>query len=266
LVEGNTLKLKLDGVKAAGKVLRYEVSSDGTPCPLQVTTNAKPGQLEQAVIIHVTQCVSQSHYTVRAVLPKDAKTNAVTPLQIEIVPKIVLPPLETDAGLIARLLLAEALSPLREGYGNGAEAREAMDLIRQVLDNLLFASSTKLALSINNAPRGSGLRAIAFAKNQVEGFEGGSISKGVESNIRTSVDAANNGTHPNFKKVRAHVEYALKVAKRPPSFPASITTSTLTHWRTGGKGAPTNNSVLFKDIAGQRFWTLTAKFLKENPQ
>ncbi|MDR1462716.1 MAG: hypothetical protein LBI68_06235 [Azoarcus sp.] len=176
LVEGNTLKLKLDGVKAAGKALRYEVSSDGAPCPLRVTTNARSNQLEQAVIIHVTQCVSQSHFTVRAVLPKGTETNGasipVTPLQIEIVPKIVLPPATTDAGLIVRLLLAEALSPLKSSYGNGAEACEAIGLMLQVLGARLYASTTDLGPSINLVPKGSGLRKIVFAPRQIEGFQG----------------------------------------------------------------------------------------------
>jgi hypothetical protein len=270
LVEGNTLKLKLDGVKAAGKALRYEVSSDGAPCPLQVTTNAKSNQLEQIVTIHVTQCVSQSHYTVRAVLPKGAKTNGaalpVTPLQIEIVPKIVLPPLETDAGLIARLLLAEAQSPLKDGYGNGAAVREAMDLMRQVLDSRVYASSTKLGHLINLVPKGASLREIIFAPRQVEGFKGGNISGNAKKNIDDFKKIMNDGADGDFKKVRAHVEYAIKVAKRQPSLPSRITENTLTHWRTQGSGKPTNNAVLFRKIAGQEFWTLSAKFLKENPQ
>jgi hypothetical protein len=141
-----------------------------------------------------------------------------------------------------------------------------MDLMKQVLDNRLYASSTKLAYAINLAPKGADLRAIISAPNQFKGFEGGNISVAVQKRIRDLMTIANDGTNDNFRRVRAHVEHAIKVAKQPASFPSRLTAGTPTHWRTNDGSIPTHNAVLFRVIAGQRFWALSEKFLKENPQ
>jgi hypothetical protein len=181
-------------------------------------------------------------------------------------PKLTLPPMNTDEGLLVRLLLAEALSPLYPDYGNGAAARESMDLMRQVLDNRVFASSTNLGPLINLVPKNASLRDIIFAPNQIEGFQGGTVSRNALNTIDGLMKIANDGTHRNFKAVRAHVEYALVVAKRSARSPGQITTQTLTHWRTKGEknDAPSRNTVVAKDVAGQRFWTLSEEFLKAN--
>jgi hypothetical protein len=267
LVEGNTLILKLNGVSAGGKAVHYEITSDGGSC-LQIKTKTPAGQLEQIIYINVGPCVSQTHFTVRATLPKDAKTNGkalpVIPLEIKVVPEIVLPEATTDAGLIARVLLSEALGPEMPGYKGGATSRESMDLMRQVLDNRLYAAKTKLAYAVNLTKQ-DGLYSVVTAPKQIDGFEGG-ISENTENRVQKIIGNANNGTYRKFKEIRAHVEYALKVAKRQPSLPSRITASTLTHWRTNATGAPTGNSVKSIKVGGQQFWTLSGKFLKDNPQ
>ena len=268
LVAGNTLILKLDGAKVDGEVLDYGLEINGAPYDLEIIPSTRhPKRLERVITLKVSpHCVTRSYFTLRATVPKGAPNALpVSSVEIEILPRLVLPPMNTDVGLVVRVLLAEAQSPLDPGYGNGAPARESMDLIRQVFDNRVFASSTNLGPLINLVPKNASLRDIVFARNQVDGFQGGNISGKALKNINSFIKMMNDGTDSNFKKVRAHVEYALAVAKRPPSYPSQITTSTLTHWRTKAQpNPPSGNVVPAKEVAGQQFWTLSEKFLRAN--
>jgi hypothetical protein len=273
LVAGNTQILKLEGAKAGDGAAPYGVKTGDVSCDLNIsccidaTTSAKkPKQLEKTIILKVSpHCVSKSFFTLEATAPKGVPNALpVSSVKIEISPWLKLPSMDTDVGLLVRLLLAETLSPLDPDYGNGAAARESMDLMRQVLDNRVFAASTKLGRLINGVSGNATLRDIIFAPGQIKNFQGNTISGSALKTINGLMKIANDGTNRNFERVRAHVEYALKVAKRSPSYPSQITTSTLTHWRTGRSAPPSDNVVAAGKVANQQFWRLSEEFLKAN--
>jgi hypothetical protein len=260
LVEGNELKLKLKGEVAKGRATHYTLNN-GAAAFLRIEAKSDPMQEYQT--INITALSRTPVVRIRALSPETKALPNVPPVMIEVVPQISLPPDDTDAGLIVRLLLAEALTPTKSGYGDGEEARQSMDMMRQVLDNRLHASPTKLGPRINAVPIGSNLKDIIFAGGQFEGFVGERIVGSARKTIDGFIRIMNNGTYENFKKVRRHVEYALEVAQRPASA-TPITKNSLTHWRTAGSDAPSSNVELFRKIAGQAFYTLKQDYLDKN--
>src|SRR5579863_2671974 len=62
-------------------------------------------------------------------------------LQVEVLPRLELPPVDTEAGVLARMLLSENAGPAHESFANQTEAHEAMRWMVNVLKNRLKLGS-----------------------------------------------------------------------------------------------------------------------------
>jgi len=271
LVEGNKLTLKLDGLPSRGKAQHFIIKSSVAATVEVIRQDANPDRLEQKIFIAARATGPEA--TLRAYGPVDdaealcksvPDLSCVPTLRIKVVSRISLPELGTDEGKIAHLLLAEARSPVG---GDEDDIRKSMQLMREVLDNRLYASSTTLGPLLNMVPKGATLADIIAAKGQFRGFEevkSGVIEEQQQKTIDDFMKIANDGGDNRFKKVRQHVEYAIELAGQAAISPTEITKDTLTNFRTGETAPPSKNTVLVLELAGKQFFTLSPEYLKAN--
>lgn len=272
LVQGNTLRLKLDGVVTSGKALHYQVKSSS---PL-ITISQRPNetQREQTITLNVSATGTARLVTISAHSPGNNSVEAS--FRINILPKLVLPDFGTETGIVSQLLLAESLTPeYRSDYGDGADVFRAMELMREVLDNRLSAAKTSDSLRSYVAcnPPSDDLKGIVQANlcgravvPQFKGFDGARSAPHQDqlSVINPILAQVNDRSHANFEKARAHVEKALEIASRPVKL-TPITDSSLLFWRTLAFGSPTTFAKQAQVLAGQAFYSLSSSYLK-NPQ
>ncbi|THJ30737.1 hypothetical protein E8K88_17350 [Lampropedia aestuarii] len=271
LVQGNTLRLKIDGVVKGGKADHYQIRSSS---PLiTVTQSPNERQREQTITLKVSETGTAQLITISA---HSLNNNSVgASFRINILPKLVLPDFASEIGIVTHLLLAESITPNMVNYGDGSEALRAMELMREVLDNRLSAanSSDLLRSYVACNPTTNDMRGIVRANvcgrapaSQFEGFDGVRSSPAADQLkvINAVLAQANDGSHNLFEKARAHVERAIQIASLP-SRTQAITESSLVYWRTTSTGAPSSHAKEQKVLAGQTFFSLSSNFLK-NPQ
>jgi hypothetical protein len=190
----------------------------------------------------------------------------------EISMSIVLPPLTTEAGVMARLLVNESMVPglPHNPHYSEEQSLRGMRLMKVVIDNRLNhrppASAGYLA-NLFNAPQASNYIDI-IVSGQFAGFSrsGGTVqtSAGVTANIDAIVQEANQGK-PGF--YFRFVQNAITVANAPVvadefavlSPVGSIAILGRTYgWRTSGHGAPGPNFIAIPNgaIGGNQFFTL----------
>src|SRR5262249_6781304 len=95
-----------------------------------------------------------------------AGSGAVTTLSVEVVAPLQLPPANTEAGAIARLLIAENRSPYMPGYDEQA-SKKSMQWMRLILVNRLNNHPEQFGAS-----GASSVVDIIKAPGQFEGFSG----------------------------------------------------------------------------------------------
>ena len=193
-------------------------------------------------------------FQLRGIAPGNARlelsaTSGGAPVVIAVVVQAaaVLPAADTDAGVLARLFLAESPPPGRTGYSVETSS-EAMTLMRIVLDNRRATPSGRWA-----SAGATSLADVVRARNQFEGFGAyPTLSAPVTARIDDMLAIANNSGDRRQATIRAHVDQAIAIASGEP--PADPTKTGLYWWRTEGSGAPGNGVTLYKSVLGNSFY------------
>jgi hypothetical protein len=282
LVEGDTLTLKLDGQPHQGRARHFIIKSSTSATVEVVRQNADPKIREQSIVIAARSTGPTA--ILRAYGPVDnaeavckgvPDLACVPTVSVTVVPKITLPPENTDAGILARVLLAESLSPERDAYGDGEDVLKAMRKMRIVLENRLKAAQASTALKsyVACTPATMDFRGIIFANQcgkkqeiQINGFVGNRIHAEVLKTINGMVSNANNGIYQKFKLFRRHVEEAIDVATGLNLDNKPLSSASLLYWRTKDASTPSNWAILREAIAEQQFYSLTEGYLKNPDQ
>ncbi|HLX02280.1 MAG TPA: hypothetical protein VKS80_09185, partial [Trinickia sp.] len=172
-------------------------------------------------------------------------------------PRLELPPVDTEAGVLARMLLSENAGPAHESFANQTEAHEAMRWMVNVLKNRLKLGSQHFSAG----RQATTLKELIKAPNQIEGFgDYPNIAEQSSKNIRQIVDIANDGTHAHHSIYRAYLESALTIATVQDVGMDPCPTS-LYAWRTKNRASPGKNFRKYATKGGQDFYTLTDDFL-----
>ena len=160
---------------------------------------------------------------------------------------VALPAANTDAGLLARLLLAESPGPGRADYTATASG-EALTLMRVVLENRRRRPSARWG-----SAGATSLVDVVRARGQFEGFGSyPTLSAAVTARIADMLAIANNAGDARQASIRAHVEQVIAVASGPA--PPDPTTTGLYWWRTEGSGAPGTGVLLYRSVLGNSFY------------
>jgi hypothetical protein len=179
---------------------------------------------------------------------------------------VTLPDAGTDAGLLARLLIAESLNPGYSSYDE-AEVQKGMKAMKAVVDNRLHYSNP----GIFGAAGAKSYLDIVTAPGQYNGFTkdaGGklAVSKGVRDVIDGVMSKANAGAPGAYAKF---VQNALDVANGAVDDPFKGLTTIggkavyggTYGWRKSGRGDPGGTQIKIPKesgglIAGNQFYAL----------
>lgn len=201
-------------------------------------------------VVHVEAYVSGTSGRPEA---KDANTLR---LIVEILPRLELPAADTEAGILARMLITENAGPEHDLFVSLDDARECMQWMIHVMSNRL-----KLGPHHFSARGATNLTNLIKAPNQVRGFEGyPRIAAEQDKVLRNTLANANDGSHKLNKAYRTYAEHAIRLAteRKIGSDPCA---TGLYAWRTDGSDSPGHNFVKFRKKGGQDFYTLTTAFL-----
>jgi hypothetical protein len=183
----------------------------------------------------------------------------------ETVNTLSLPNINTDAGLVARMLIAESLTPTAAGY-NANSVLLGMQAMLAAVNNRLHYNQGNLFM----APNAKSLSDIILAPNQIQGFSRNSagqiiIDPIVQARINDVINRANAGQSDYV----AFVRNAVAVATGPINDPFSgltvingirVLPGAFAWWATGVPGRPSGNYVAIPNgvIAGTQFYALPA--------
>ena len=176
-------------------------------------------------------------------------TNATLKVTVKAVPEnLALPMLATEAGMLARLLLAEAISPSYQAW-SAVDVKIGMEWMRLVISNRL-----KWPTQFGAKKGSKKLEEIVRAQGQFKGFENyPPPSKEIEANIARIVATANDLSAPLKDNFYLHVKNAITVASADGSI-TDPTTNSLIGWRTAGSGSPGPNFELYMTKLGIDFY------------
>jgi len=175
---------------------------------------------------------------------RDADGGATLSLSVEKV--LSLPDKNTEAGMLARLLLAESGQP---GAYDRAETKRGMQWMKLVLQNRLKEPRRY------SAPGAGSLIDIVKAEGQFAGFESYPTLK--IATIDDVLGAANDDNSALQEQFITFTLDAVEVANAPTIDDPTGTRSGLIGWRTRGSGSPGPNFVAYgKPLAGNQFYTL----------
>ncbi len=182
----------------------------------------------------------------------NAKGQKATPIHITIAQPISLPPANTDAGALTRLMLAEAPTPFTANYST-ATAKTGMHWMRLVVQNRFNAKSAEVG-----SAGAQSLTDVIKSVQPSEQFKGFSqypkIAQDQANVIQKILDIANDGTHPKQALFFDHLAAAIAVPKE--ALLADPCPTRLLGWRTAGAAGPGGKFKLFKTFAGQDFYTI----------
>lgn len=252
LVVGNSFIVKLVGLGPDKK--HYAIKSD-SPC-VDVQQKADDRMLEQTIRFKANMACQGARITV---YEKTSGDRAPLELKINVLEPLVLPPENTDEGLLARLLLSEVVQPSSTRYPGPEEAFLSMQLMRQVIENRI--AFPKYAIFSN--PSSRSMLGVITAGNGSE-FDGfgkyPALSERKLIDFNKSVQYANDGSHSNFIGYRRHLTDLLSVAYgRAPKLPGRNY-----GWRTVGSAPAGGSFIPGPIVGGQQFNTLREDVLREN--
>lgn len=177
-------------------------------------------------------------------------------LTVEILPRLELPDENTEAGILARMLIVENAGPQGPRFPGHEEVMESMQRMVHVMRNRL-----RLGPQHFSARGATDLTAMIKGGGQVEGFENyPKIAPRPLIRLQEALDVANDGSHPKQKDLRIHVEHAISVAKGE-NIGIDPCPTGLYAWRTANSKSPGINFRVFQTKGGQDFYTLTDSFL-----
>ncbi len=267
LVAGNALPFKVSGL---GPNRRHLILMSSHRSVRIVPVSVNHANTEQRLRLEVGECGVSCQQMARVEtyvsdehghpLRRDFDT---PPLDVQILPKLELPPAMTETGVLARMLISENAGPESMRFVSLNEARDAMQGMVIVLRNRLKLGARHFAAGRD----ASTLEALIKAPNQVDGFEKyPDIVHKQKDLIDKVIKNSNDGTHKLNKQYRDYVEIALAVARGELTSIDPCPTG-LYAWRSKGAKPPGDNFVKFATKGGQDFYTLKGDFLaKAQPQ
>lgn len=239
-VAGNSLKLKV--LPGPGEKLPLTIVSSTPAVAAGVEVNNRMGPNFTTFILHAVL----AGQTNLSILSGDRVVYG--PVQVRVQPVLTLPDPTTDAGLLARLLLAEAPNPTLVAANAQAQLTESMRLMRVVVENRRAKPSNRWG-----SQGATSLGDVIRAPGQFHGLGGyPTIAGDVLANINNILRLANEAGDQRQPVLRAHVEAVLQIARGPR--PPDPTGGKLYWWRTAGSGAPSSDVVLYKTLAGNSFY------------
>ena len=178
-----------------------------------------------------------------------AKAVVGGPIDVEVQDQVALPDAKTDAGLYARLFLAETPGPDSAGF-KLADAKEAMTWMRVVVDNRLKTPS-----AVWGSKGATSLTDVIQSKGQFKGFlQYPTIVKQQQDVIDDAVKIANDGGDPRRARFKEFLDAVLEVANLK-----SVTDPCATglyFWRTKGSGKPSDDTKEYMTKVGNTFYTI----------
>ena len=176
-----------------------------------------------------------------------SKGSAVT-VGVTVEAALALPAENTDAGLLARLFLAEVDGPNGSSGSNLQEEQQSMALMRRVLANRLLKPSAQWG-----SAHARTLADVIHAPGQFHGFEQyPALPADISSNINNIVRIANTASDGRRRAMHAFLTVALRVAAAAP--PADPSRNGLYWWRTKNKGKPSQATELFRTLGNNSFY------------
>jgi hypothetical protein len=260
LFAGNSLNIKVSGLApnkrhlilqssdSALKVVPVKVHDRNIEQSLRLEVRAD--SIVNRKLVHVEAYVGDAQG--RALL-KDIDTPR---LAVEILPRLELPAAETEAGIMARMLIAENAGPTSPLFVDQNEALESMQWMRHVLLNRLKLGSRHFSVG-----QAKTLAEIIKARNQVNGFEDyPRIAEQQKRIVDDALEIANNAADARSGRQRVYVEAAFAIA-RGDNVGVDPCPTGLYAWKTQDSRAPGDNFVKFRRKGGQDFYTLKQNFI-----
>jgi len=252
LIAGNQLPFRVSGLGPNRRHLAFRGSDSALKIlPLKVNDR----DIEQLLRIEV----SETGIVGRRVVHVDAYIYGTTQrdpntarLTVEVLPRLELPDAETEAGILARMLIVEN----RPRRYTEDETIRTMQWMVHVLRNRLSLGAEHFS-----SKGAATLTALIRAPNQVEGFENyPTIADKQKELLRNPLDIANDGTHSDHALLRQFLNRATAVAngENPGTDPCP---TGLYAWRTAGSKHPGGNFEKYQVMGGQDFYTLKTSFL-----
>lgn len=168
--------------------------------------------------------------------------------------KISLDANSTEAGMLQRLLLAEAASPSKTQY-KSSDVETSMEWMIVVVENRRKDKNPGRFMARDANKDGWDKRDIIRAKGQFHGFENYPVlAEDVRKRIESYLKIGNDYEDTRHDIYAAFLKRAIKISKA--SLIKDPSPDGLFGWRTEGSGSPGPNYVKFKDLAGQTFYTL----------
>jgi hypothetical protein len=244
---------------SAGQTVRYHYHAE-KPATVATFASSAPAT---AVVHSALFDGPRSIYTVDVTgrLPGTAritatrKDGAVTTLPVTVAPpppRMHLAPVNTDAGLVERLLLAEARAPSHPRYDAA--------LVKKCMGWMVLVLHHRLAHPGRFGSRTKDLKGIVSASGQFAGFGGyPALSADVAAQIANILKKANDVNEPLQSKYREHVQLAIDAATAT-KLVADPSPNGLNGWRTANASAPGGDSVAFSTpLQGNQFYQWKTK-------
>lgn len=174
-----------------------------------------------------------------AVVTGTTKNGQSSTLTITVVGKLALPARNSTEGLVARLLLAEVMSPSTSGY-DATDAETCMKRMIVVLKNRLKNPGQF------GASDASTIDDIIKAPGQFKGFEKfpDHFSPLIQR-IQDIVNSANDNNRRDQLAFQNHLNLAIGIAQSNSALTKDPSSTELIGWRTSGHGSPGSNFVAF---------------------
>ncbi len=250
LVEGNTLRVKLEGVSKSHP-LQAKVDQANVVAVGKVVHNARADswqfefEAKQAGLARISIASSSAGFSV---------SPAVVTVKVEAA--LALPETGTEAGMLVRLLLAESRSPAYWGSSTIDDVKKGMQWMRRVIANRLNSDKPEEFMAKGARTMGDIITADDRGSVQFHGFNRyPELPSGIAGNISDVLAVANNGTHPQRTAYFQFVQAAIEVAAQP--LPADPSPTGLFAWRTERSNSPGDEFRQFGTSAGNTFYTHT---------
>jgi hypothetical protein len=196
----------------------------------------------------------------KATFQAKVKGTPVAKLEVTVEERLQLPPPNTQAGLLARLFLAETAAPETRGIKwSAADAKKSMQWMRLVLENRLANHPEQFM-----ARGAKTLQDIVTAKDkgklQYQGFgKYPALDSDIERRIKASFQFANDDNHQRQADYAALVQAALEVANDKSVIQDPCGTDNfLSGWMTVNH-SPGDDSVPFQVLMDNQFFMMKRK-------
>jgi hypothetical protein len=252
LVEGNTLKLKLEGIPKA-----YVLKTLVDQTPIVTTGDTKHNaRADSWQFEFIAKQAGLARISIISSQGSSALSISPSAITIRVEAAMKLPPLDTEEGMLVRLLLAESRSPEKMGSATAEEVKKGMQWMRRVIVNRLRSDKPEEFM----ARGASGIVDIVKADDQgsvqFHGFnQYPRLEEGIAKNLDDSLSIANDGTHPKRAAYAQFVQSAIDVANE--ALPMDPSPNGLFAWRTRRATSPSAEFKLFAMAAGNDFYTHT---------